>query len=161
MKLELIHYCVPGNIAKYGSRFLARVLKFCERYDGDARPDVIWATLSAAMTAQSPHHMLLAAIDDNGEIVGHLVAEITNFYGEPAVFIQQLEFEKSARDGRKEVIAEGLKRLDDWGVYHGVGMHRIWARNEAVAKRFELLGFTRRPHILMERPVQRPDEEQK
>lgn len=147
-----------GNCHLYGGEFLDRVIAFLSKYDCDGDPEYIWHELSLEMKNERTSRLCLAAINEEGEMVGHLLAEAQFQYGIQSVMITQLEINHDSAAMRGELMRKGWPFIIQWAENISARSIRCWALNEKVASVFAKFGFNDKGVVVMEHKLQAKGE---
>jgi hypothetical protein len=132
---------------------LRAVLEFSQRVPGGSVP-VAWyaARVSNEYAAGCPTMLLLAIMDEAGDLFGHCLALVEESYGRRMCWVYQTFLSTEIPGGeRLRIIRQGLRILDEWAKSRQcVAMGMATRRNvRAMQRRF---GFS--PTVtLLERPI--------
>jgi hypothetical protein len=149
LRAEVVHIS-RQNVALYGGSVLDRAVRFAIENDLDADPDVLWANIAAAMIAPEPSHLVIAAIDDDDLVRGFIISGLILFHGTYGIFIESLEIDRDARDGREEAMRNGWSLICEWGRSRDAKFIRAWSMNEKLAKVFSRFGMEAKPYMLVQ-----------
>jgi len=153
-KFQVIHK-TNRNVGSYGPAVIERIKTFCEAYDSDVKPDDFAAHLMEQMTLDMPYTLVIAGVDE-GNVFGHLIASVEQFYGgEPLLMILQIEIDKEWEGERKALYDAAFPVILGWAARLGCKKIRIWGRNREVADKFaDRFGFVDTGRVLMERDIE-------
>jgi len=146
VKIQQVHFAFnnPGLI----KRLWDRVSEFCRRYESESDREILFEEMMANYFNSNPRMLMFVCLDDEENIVGHLIATIDEYYGSKFITIHQYWKDPGIKipDNLK---AEVFIALGRWGELCGTDKVRVWARNSTVANLFEKYGFERDKKIIM------------
>jgi hypothetical protein len=150
MKLVLIHGSKPET-HKFFKPAIDRVCEFAEKYGDEGVPPRLAMTVSGAFLAEQPTALVWIGINEEEEIVAHLMATIDTYFGHNYVMVHQLwvdsgvEFDDKTR-------AELFDAVATWGRQNGTDEVHCMALNKAVARIFRSKdGFEETGKVSMKR----------
>lgn len=111
-----------------------RCMAFSEKYRSDTLPDMLRNLLFSAYQAKSDQWKLLVALDEDGQIVAHAIADIEP-YGllGNVVFIIQIQKDVNSPG----IMDKGWEILRDWARKYGVKHILNMALSEAHARLYQ------------------------
>ena len=128
----------------------ARVRAFCAAYSSDINPEYLNQWIRMSFISSGPTALVLAAVDDDGIVVGHLVALAEKYFGSNVVSVLQIESDERITP---EMWRQGEFALDAFAKYSQATHIQIAARNRAAARLFARRGFVE-GRVMMRRPVE-------
>lgn len=75
---------------------LDRIAKFARQYDADANPDVMIREIEADFAKKQDHNFFIVVGMRNGEMVGHLLSNLYDYYGYRYVYVNQMHIDESS-----------------------------------------------------------------
>lgn len=129
---------------------IKRIRDFCVIYDSMIDVASFDEFLRMSFVSAKPTALIVAGLDDDGFVCGHLVAVSERWFNKPVVTILQLEADDRISPA---VWQEVLQSLKLFAAAHGAEQFQLAARNEAVARLFRRYGF-KNDKILMRMPVE-------
>ena len=114
--------------------FLDRCVAFSEKYRSDTLPDMLRNLIFTAFHTKNEAWKLLAAVDEQGKIVAHAVADI-EAYGllGNIVYILQIDKDVEAPD----VMRDGFKAINEWAAKYKIKHILNMALSEAHARLYQ------------------------
>lgn len=132
---------------------LQRILRFTFEVSGSQVP-VAWYALkaSAAYFAGDPLVLILALVDEDDQIHGHLFAAVEDSYGRRLGWCYEAQLDKSVpQEKRLPILRTGLRAVEAWAKSNGcVALGMATAHPTRAMGR--LFGFTKTV-ALLERPL--------
>lgn len=132
---------------------LQRILRFALEVPGSQVP-VAWYSLKAstAYFTSDPLVILLALVDEDGQMHGHCFAAVEESYGRRLGWVYQTEVQKTVpQDKRLPILRTGLRALEAWAKANGcVALGMATAHPTRTMGR--LFGFSKTV-ALLERPL--------
>ena len=127
-----------------------RVRQFCAQYDTDGPFDVLWRFIEINFVADDPNILLLAAVDDAGEIVGHALLACEESLGQKVVLVRQLQ-----TDGLvpRDHVRQWVGHVEGWAKSKGAKELRCIALDSRRAKLFQRLYGFQGERVIMSRPI--------
>jgi len=72
-------------------KVLDRIKLFCDKYDTETKPAILIPQIRQMFATDSPYLGLWGIIDENGEIIGHILVTVEQYCNEPFLLIMQAE----------------------------------------------------------------------
>lgn len=142
---------------------LDRVREFCKRWESVADPEQLCQQIVNCFVLGNPAVIVLALIDEaNGALVGHVLAETSDWAGSRFATILQYELDQpqptdaqprrafSLEDRRR-----GFAAIEEWARQQKCLGVQVFARNPKVARAFRAYGLSQNA-VLMRKPVESP-----
>lgn len=128
---EASHWALMGEV-------LDRIGLFCAKYGSVADPALLRQSVSNHFAVGSPLVLAVALVDSPAGLVGHLLAETSDWAGSRFATILQYELDvPMPEDFRKRHFA----RIEEWARSIGAAGVQVFARNRAVARAFRRYGL--------------------
>lgn len=132
MQLVFVH-STNASSRVYLKQVTDRVVDFCNKFDSDADPNVLFEAVTRSFYDPSPSLLLLAAVNDAGCVVAHLIGSMEEYFG--SRYVNVLQFWKdSGVTLPAELKEKAAGALVAWGHANGTDTLRVWARNRWVAE---------------------------
>lgn len=129
---------VPEHWA-YMPHVLGRVQRFCKAYASIADPKVLTQQAMNHFAAGSPLVAAFVLLDDgNGQIVGHVLCETTDWAGSRYAIILQYELDAVMPEADR---IRGFQVVEEWAQHAGAWGVQIFARTPAHARAFRRYGL--------------------
>lgn len=105
---------------------LKRIRIFCGKHDTDGDPVVCMRDVEKDFARDNGHdYLIIVAINDQLEMVGHLLASASMYHGSKYIYVEQMEIDRGAgvtldqermafgwiKDWQKEIKAEGIRAM--------------------------------------------------
>lgn len=94
-----LHRLRPDDPLSWGlmPRVLWRVRRFCEQYDPHTNPAVLQLNVGQGFTAPITNYVVVAILDEQDQVAGHMLATIEPWTGKTFIVILQLEVDNDQR----------------------------------------------------------------
>ena len=142
-----------GNVHLYGSAIIDRAVNFMISYDVTGNPDVMWQEIAQQMIIDQPTMLVLAVLDDDEQVVGHLIAEMQNHHGILVIMVTQAELDPNDSLQKGMMMKRAWSFVTEWATKLGAKKIMCWALDESRAAIFEKLGLEMTDKVIMEMPV--------
>lgn len=154
MRIEFVHKTHPYTV-QYLRQTLNRIVSFCETMDSDADKEMMYAECSMNYFMDDPGLVMFAGVDDNDQVVAHLLASMNEYYGGKFVTILQCWKNSDVKTFDMQGKHGLVEKLKAWGRANGAKDVRTFARNETVAQILEDYdcGFSRSEKVILSVPI--------
>ncbi len=130
---------------------LARVARFCVRYDSVADPEFLCQQVRNHFAVGSPGVVAVALVAEDG-VVGHVLAEKSDWAGSCFATILQYELDRAMSEADR---LAGFEVIERWARDIGALGIQIFARTRGLARAFRRYGLTESA-VLMRKPIKDP-----